>query len=100
MLCAIDFHHRRPRELAFVSAASQAAAVENLINLAWQTYVPNAIFARNILDAAESKAACELIPLLREKTAPAGHAVVYICKDYACQAPTSDANKMIELLSR
>jgi uncharacterized protein YyaL (SSP411 family) len=98
MLCAIDFHHRRPRELAFVAPAAKAAELDHLIDAAWQSYVPNAVFSRLLIDAPDAAQLSQRIPLLKGKQALAKQPTVFVCRDYACQAPTDDVQKLIELL--
>ncbi|HET9299399.1 MAG TPA: hypothetical protein VFO11_05600, partial [Candidatus Polarisedimenticolaceae bacterium] len=38
------------------------------------------------------------LPLLAGKTLLAGRAVAYLCREYACQAPTAEAQELARLL--
>ena len=100
MLAGVDFYYRRPKEIAFVCKADDLAAMDKLIDAAWQTYVPNAVFARLIEDAPTAKSAAAKIPLLRGKTTLQGKPTAYVCKDYACQAPTTVAKTLVGQISR
>ncbi len=95
MLSAVDFYHRHPKELAFVGNADDSARLDELINTAWRTYVPNVAFARLLVDAPEAKKAEKLIPLLAGKTASGGKPSVYVCKDFVCKAPITDVGQLV-----
>jgi len=41
-----------------------------------------------------------LIPLLREQPALDGKATAYVCQNYQCSAPTTDPQRMLDLLER
>jgi uncharacterized protein YyaL (SSP411 family) len=100
MLSAIDFYHRRPREVAFVAKAADRAALDKLIDAAWGNYVPNAVFARLLEDAPDAGQTEKMIPLLNGKKTLAGKPAAYVCKNYACQAPTGDAEKLCDQIRR
>jgi hypothetical protein len=100
LLAALDFYHRRPREVAFVARKADVAKLEALINTAWQTYVPNAVFARLIPDAGDAAATARKVPLLVGKKPLDGGPAAYVCKDYTCQAPTNDPDKLRQQISR
>jgi uncharacterized protein YyaL (SSP411 family) len=100
MLAGVDFYHRRPKEIAFVCKADDVTAMDKLIDAAWQTYVPNAVFARLIEDDASATSVGGKIPLLKGKKTLDGKPTVYVCKDYACQAPTTAVKTLIEQISK
>ncbi len=85
-LCAVDFLLEGPVELAFVGA-SRSEALEQLQQEVARHYLPNRIQA--LLDP-ESSDGAEQLPLLRDKTPVNGNAALYICRDFACQAPITD----------
>ncbi len=100
LLCAIDFYHRRPREFAFVCSSRDTDGADRLADAAWQAYVPNAVFAMRVEDGPGAADIEKRIPLLAGKTALDGMATVYVCRDYACQAPTTDAAVMLSQIEK
>jgi uncharacterized protein YyaL (SSP411 family) len=100
MLSALDFYHRRPREVAFVSTKADQARLDELITAACRTYTPNAVFARLISDAPDAKVLARKIPLLAEKTPAGGKPSAYVCKNFTCRAPVHDAAALLEELSK
>jgi len=100
MLSAVDFYHRRPREAAFVAKTTDAAALDGLIDAAWRTYAPNVVFARLLEDAPDAARTAKMIPLLDGKKTLSGKPAAYVCKNYACLAPTDDARKLCEEIGR
>lgn len=99
MLAAIDFYHRRPRELAFVAASADTANLDKLIATAWRTYVPNVVFARIVVDAPGADDLAKRIPLLAAKQPPPTGAAAFVCRNFTCKAPTSDAEQLRALLA-
>lgn len=91
MLSAVDFYHLRPREVAFVAKTADSAALDKLIAAAWHTYAPNVVLARLLEDAPDAAATAKRIPLLDGKRTIDGKPMAYVCKDYACKAPTDNA---------
>ena len=100
MLSAIDFHHRRPREVAFVANRADAARLDELIDAAWRNYTPNVVFARLLVDDADAGVTQKRIPLLAEKTPPGGKPAAYVCRNFACRAPVSEPARLIDELNK
>jgi uncharacterized protein YyaL (SSP411 family) len=103
MLSAVDFYYRRPREVAFIGRiwdASSPNALDALINTAWRTYAPNTVFARLLEDNNDAAQITKRIPLLDGKKSLDGKPAAYVCKNYACQAPTDDPRKLCEEVGR
>ena len=99
LLSGIDFFHRRPKEMAFVSPSGDVSPADGLINAAWQHYVPNAVFA--LLTAADNaETVTKRVPLLVGKTPLDGKPSVYVCENYTCKAPTTEAKVMLEQIGR
>lgn len=91
LLAAVDFLFRGPREIAFVGTSAGRGRLDALVQAAWQTYVPNLVTAG--LTGTEEDGGTRLrrrIPLLAGKQPLPGGAAAYVCRDYACQAPTDD----------
>ncbi len=95
MLSALDFYHRRPKEIAFVCKAGDTAGADALVAAAWRTYVPNAVFARLVEGAKDAEAIARRVPLLAGKKTLDGKPTAYVCENYACQAPTTEAKTLV-----
>ncbi|MDH3539027.1 MAG: thioredoxin domain-containing protein [Acidimicrobiia bacterium] len=71
-----------PHEVAIVGADA-----DELIEVFWDRYRPDALLAR-------SSAAASVVPLLEGRVPQHGNAVAYVCRRFACAAPTSDAETL------
>ena len=95
MLAAVDFYLSEKRELVVVGRAD-AEAVRSAVSRLWAIYAPNVSIA--LLDTAGDPP--KGIPLFEGKT-PGDAADVprlYLCENYACQAPTDDVSSVISTL--
>jgi uncharacterized protein len=94
MLCALDLHFSRPREIAVVGPWDDPAAGE-LRRAALAGFQPNTVFA---FSAGADDAAGERVPLLSGKDVVAGRPAAYVCESFACRAPVTDADALRELV--
>jgi uncharacterized protein len=76
-LCALDLHFSPPRELAVIGPPDADVA-----RAALAPFEPNAVVAFG---------PSEDVPLLRGKGLVGGRAAVYVCENFACQTPITDA---------
>ncbi|GMR23289.1 MAG: hypothetical protein BMS9Abin37_1706 [Acidobacteriota bacterium] len=95
MLAALDFYLSEKREVV-VTGRAEAKAVRSAGSRLWAIYAPIASIA--LLDAA-----CDSpdgIPLFEGKTPGDDPDVprLYLCENYACQAPTDDVTSVISAL--
>jgi len=97
MLCGVDFLLDTPKEIAIVGDPSSEQTQEILRNI-HRRFVPNKVIALLNPNAKDKQKIEELIPLLANKTSIAGKTTIYVCQNYACQLPTTDVNKLDELL--
>ncbi len=96
MLCALDFYLESPKEVAIVGPKESPETL-TILKAIHSRFVPNKIVA--LLDPAEEgKGVEDEIPLLKEKTMQDGKPTVYVCKNYTCQAPTTDPNELVKAL--
>jgi len=100
MLSAVDFYFRRPKEIAFVAAGAADLKLEALVNTAWRSYVPNQVLAALFTKNADAAALAKKIPLLAGKKLLKGKPAAYVCKNFACQAPTADPGELRKQISR
>ncbi|HEV2762986.1 MAG TPA: thioredoxin domain-containing protein, partial [Pyrinomonadaceae bacterium] len=93
-LSALDFYLSTPKEVVIVSPRG-AAADRTLAREVWKRYLPNKV----VVQAHEGDAdALALVPLLRDRTAIGGTATAYVCENYTCQQPVSDAASLASQL--
>lgn len=96
MLCALDFYLSSPSEVALIGPLDDAGMAEMLRGV-WRTYVPNKVVAAASPDDA---AAARIVPLLAERPQIDNKATAYVCRNYVCEAPTTDPQQMLDMLSR
>jgi uncharacterized protein len=80
MLCALDLHFSPPRELAIL-----AEPHDELARAALELWEPNAVVA---FGPAEG------VPLLEGKTRVDGRPTVYVCENFACREPVTEAAEL------
>jgi uncharacterized protein YyaL (SSP411 family) len=74
-LCALDLHFSPPREVAVIGPAGSEVARRSLA-----AFDPNAVVAFGPSDE---------VPLLQGKDYVGGQPAVYVCENFACQAPVT-----------
>ncbi|HYP51890.1 MAG TPA: hypothetical protein VEQ42_00015, partial [Pyrinomonadaceae bacterium] len=90
LLAALDFYLSKPKEIAVVGTPGS----EDFSLLAaevWRRFLPNKVVA---LASEADYEARELVPLLRERGTLDGRATAYVCENYTCQQPVSDASEL------
>jgi len=95
MLAALDFYLCDKREVAVVGRAD-APDVQRALARLWGVYAPNVLVARLDPSAAPPKD----VPLFEGKAPGADPGVprLYLCENYACQAPTDDVDAVVSAL--
>ncbi len=91
-LIALDFLREGPLELAFIGAPPDPG-LDALLREAARHFVPHRIIAQHDPETGESTR-----PLLAAKTLVDGHAALYICRDFSCQAPVVRAGDVAAAL--
>jgi uncharacterized protein YyaL (SSP411 family) len=86
-LCALDFHVGPRVEVVLVSPAG-GDGVAPLTTEVFGRYLPNRVVAG--MTAGDTGAAAG-IPLLQERGVIEGRATAYVCRNYACELPVTDA---------
>jgi uncharacterized protein len=79
-LCALELHFSPPRERAIVGPVSSDVA-----RAALEPFQPTTVVAVGPADD---------VPLLHGKGLVDGQPAVYVCENFACQAPATDANAL------
>ena len=90
-LCAIDFVLGEPVEIAFVGDPADAGT-RRLLDTVWRQFLPNKVVALRRPDEPSGLA------LLEQREMVGGKPTAYVCRNYACQAPTTDAEELLRQL--
>ena len=88
---AADFLLSGPVELAFVGGPDETAPLRRAVAA---RYLPNRVIGHLDPDAGAS-----LLPLLADKTRVRGRAALFVCRDFACQAPVTDPDAVADALA-
>ncbi len=92
LLIALDFLASSPREIV-VAGEPGAAATQAMLAAIRGEFLPQRVVA-----LADRRADLGLMPLLDGKTAEAGKARAYVCRNYACKAPVDTPEALVEQL--
>ncbi|MDX6379085.1 MAG: uncharacterized protein QOI57_109 [Rubrobacteraceae bacterium] len=90
LLSALDFYLSTPYEIAIVGD-TEAPDTRALLNAVYSSYLPNKVVAGR---SEEDEEAARLVPLLADRPRREGKATAYVCVNYACQSPTTDAEEL------
>ncbi len=86
LLCGIEAWHQGFEEIVIVGDAADAAT-QALLRAVYEIYLPNKVVAR--LDPT-AEGTRPTLPLLAGKAAIDGKPTAYVCRNFACQKPTTD----------
>jgi hypothetical protein len=96
MLAACDFYLAEPRQVVIVGE-KDAADTRQLLRTLHARFLPNQVAL--LVDSAEMRSALAArIPEIASMEKLNGRASAYVCRDYACQLPVSEASRFSELL--
>ncbi|MFQ5657229.1 MAG: aldo/keto reductase, partial [Candidatus Methylomirabilales bacterium] len=93
-LAVVDLLLEGPVELALIGSAADTR-LEELRREVGRHYVPNRIMAHHDPDSGDAPP----FPLLEGKGLVNGQAALYVCQNFACQAPTTDPAQVSAALS-
>jgi len=96
MLSVVDLLTAGPVEVALIGAADDPRT-SALARAVAQVFLPNRILAHGDGRTPSPDAPTDL-PLLAGKTAPKGDPTVYICREFACEAPLKEPSLLISAL--
>lgn len=94
LLSALDLLLASPYEIAIIGAP-EAEDTRAMINMVFKRYLPNKVVA--FAPEADSRAS-RTIKLLEGRDRIDGKATAYVCRDFYCESPTTDAGKLAEQL--
>ena len=96
MLAALSAWHAGIQQIV-VSGARRDAAAEALLAIVNRPFLP---FAVVVPSMPVSERLERLAPAIAAMRPPDGRPTAYVCRDFACQAPTSDPDTLAGLLAR
>jgi uncharacterized protein YyaL (SSP411 family) len=92
LLVAAEFAMESPVEIAIVGERAGGDA-NALLRVVGERFLPNRVIQIGSPDGAHDD-----LPLLRDKKPVDGRAAAYVCRDYACKAPVTDAAGLVAAL--
>jgi hypothetical protein len=95
MLCALDFYLETPKEVAIIGRSDQPDT-QSLLHLVHESYLPNKILL--VIDPAQATGDAFAHLPIGEMTQLGGKATAYVCHNFACSAPTTTPEALVELL--
>ena len=95
LVCALDLYFADAREVAIVGdvSAADTTALLDVVNQKYRPYLAVAAMS------PDDEQAATIIPLLHGRSIVDGKATAYVCKNFACQMPTTDPNEFAEQLT-
>jgi uncharacterized protein YyaL (SSP411 family) len=90
-LQALAYALSQPREIAIVGDPD-FADTQALLNVVRDGYWPFQVVAMGAPDAQPAA-----VPLLQDRGLVDGRATAYVCRDFACQAPVTDAEALVAI---
>jgi uncharacterized protein YyaL (SSP411 family) len=95
MLAALSAYHAGTPQLVIVGepAATDTRALHDVVR---RRYLPTAVVVP--LKTAERSRMSELLPWTASMTAIDGRATAYLCRDFACESPTTDPVELDRIL--
>ena len=95
LLCALDFQHGPSKEIV-IAGEPGAEDTSAMLAAVRQPFLPNKVVV--FRPAGEKPAIAQLAPYTANQAPQDGKATAYICENFACNLPTADVAKMVELL--
>ncbi|MFQ5819973.1 MAG: thioredoxin domain-containing protein [Candidatus Heimdallarchaeota archaeon] len=97
LLVGIDFGLGPSYEVV-IAGNSQAQDTQKMLQALRTHFLPNMIVLLNPIER-ESPEIFNVVEFIKHQTSRNGKATAYICLDYVCNQPTTDIDKMLELLN-
>jgi len=93
-LQSVDFVEGNSQEIV-IAGSQDDSEIEQFIRLLHDQFLPRAVI---ILDDPEDNTIRNLVPYLSDFGMKDGKPTAYVCQNYACELPTNDPDKMMELI--
>lgn len=96
LLCALDTHLASPYEIAIIGSPETEEA-KKMIETVFNRYLPNKVVA---LAGSDDSQAARAIKLLEGRNQLDSRTTAYVCRNFYCEAPVTEAAQLREQLSR
>ena len=96
-LIALDFAYSAPREVVIVGDPADETT-RRMIQTARGGYRPHELIVF-VPEGAEGERVRRIVPPVKDKTAIGGRPTAYVCENFMCHAPTTDVEKLAEMLA-
>lgn len=96
MLIAILHAYEPSREIV-VAGAMEDPKLQEMITEIRSKFLPNTVLMINPNDETGEEAR-KLLPVIADKTTVNGQPAIYICENYACQAPITEMEQLLKML--
>ena len=95
-MSAVDFAVGPSHEIV-ISGSSDASDVRNMAAALARIYAPNKVVVFRPADNASN--VIELVPYTKQQLPIDGKATAYVCRNFACELPTTEINEMLRMLA-
>ncbi len=96
MLVAVDFHLAKPKQV-IIAGKVQSADTKVLLREVYRQYLPKRILILADGEAGQ-RALASYNPFLESIVMRDGKATAYVCEDYVCKLPATDAATLAQQL--
>jgi uncharacterized protein YyaL (SSP411 family) len=93
MLQAFQFDFDGPTEIFVVGSRTES---EKILKILWKTFLPNKVLV--FAEDQNVKELIQLVPWVEGRRSQGNKPTVYVCKNFQCQLPTTDEQKVLELI--
>jgi len=97
-MCGLDLSLGPAHEIVIVGRRN-SGDTESMLEAVRRAYLPQAVMIFVPSDDPSSMI-LDISPFTREQKPVDGKATAYVCRDYACQQPTTDPKKMMGLIAK
>ena len=97
LLCALERAISRPQEIAIIGDPADART-QALLAEVRSRFLPNTVLAGAATDEAATEAAI-VVPLLADRIQVRGLPTAYVCENFACQLPVTEAKGLAQQLN-
>jgi uncharacterized protein YyaL (SSP411 family) len=95
MMCAVDFAVGPSFEIVIAGVAGDSGTKAMMTELE-KAFVPNKVV---VMRADNDDTIVKLAPYTREQKSIDGKATVYVCRNYACELPTTEIDEMMRMIT-
>ena len=99
LLCAVDFLHGPSQEIAVIGNPDDPGT-QAMLRAVRQRYGPNRVVAVMDPNGPDRASLAKAVPLLADRPLVDGRPAVYVCRDFACDAPVTNVAALEALLDR